>query len=289
MGDTLSAAEAIAFIRSRMQISQQKLSQLLGLSFVSINRWERGASSPSPAQHQRIMELYGCVSNGHELAFKTDATLDVFASRGVRCRGDLPLFESAPVVSLNADPGRPILQRITQGKFFAKDGSQRLREILRKNVSAARTLSLPPTSGMSAGKNTYTYDAHTYHTKVPPQGIAELLTHYLPEGGLVLDPFSGSGMTGVAARALGYDCILNELSPAACFISNRFTSSSVSPDEFEAAVHAVIAETADLRRRLYTTQCRECGRSTELLYAVWSSRATDLLGQVETGMNKLRW
>jgi len=124
---------------------------------------------------------------------------------------------------------------------------------------------------MSAGKNTYTYDAHTYHTKVPPQGIAELVRHYLPEGGLVLDPFAGSGMTGVATATVGADCILNELSPAACFIASRFVS-SVSPTMFEAAVEVVMRELAPLRRSLYTTACRECGRETELLYTVWSYR-----------------
>jgi DNA modification methylase len=122
---------------------------------------------------------------------------------------------------------------------------------------------------MSAGKNTYTYDAHTYHTKVPPQGIAELLRHYLPEGGLVLDPFSGSGMTGVAATSLGLDCILNELSPAAAFISSRFVS-SVDPAEFAAAVQAVVDSLENIRRDLYTTVCRECNSETELLYTVWS-------------------
>jgi DNA modification methylase len=126
---------------------------------------------------------------------------------------------------------------------------------------------------MSAGKNTYTYDAHTYHTKVPPQGIAELLLHYLPNGGLVFDPFAGSGMTGVAARANGYDCVLNELSPAACFIANRFTS-YIEPQVFEAGVNAVLDELDPVRKKLYTTQCRECGRDTEILYTVWSYRVT---------------
>jgi 16S rRNA G966 N2-methylase RsmD/predicted RNA-binding Zn-ribbon protein involved in translation (DUF1610 family) len=123
---------------------------------------------------------------------------------------------------------------------------------------------------MSAGKNTYTYDAHTYHTKVPPQGIAELLAHYLPEGhGLVLDAFAGSGMTGVAAQVTGHDSILNELSPAACFIADRFTS-AIAPTLFEAGINAILNATRDVRRRLYTTECRECGAETEILYTVWS-------------------
>jgi len=158
-----------------------------------------------------------------------------------------------------------------EGRVFAEQGEADLARLIERHSQGARTVDQAPTLGMSGGKNTYTYDAHTYHTKVPPQAIAELLRHYLPENGLVLDPFAGSGMTGVAAMVLGHDCILNELSPAACFIANRFTS-VLDPVLFEAAVHAVPSSLADLRRRLYSTECRECGRVTELLYTVWSYR-----------------
>lgn len=125
--------------------------------------------------------------------------------------------------------------------------------------------------GVEAGKNTYTYDAHTYHTKVPPQGIAQLVSYYLPNGGLVLDPFGGSGMTGVAARSVGLDCILTELSPAASFIASRFLS-SVNSREFAAAVEVILDRLESIRHDLYTTNCRECGKATELLYTVWSYR-----------------
>jgi DNA modification methylase len=254
-----------------MQLSQEKLAQLLGMSFVSVNRWERGASTPSPAQHHRLMELYERIAKDGAVGVDSSSLANVFASRGVRVRASLPLFDSPSDVPLDNDPSRPILDRITEGQFFTAGGKEGLEQILRGNAIDAPTLKVPPTDGMSAGKNTYTYDAHTYHTKVPPQGIAELLRHYLPERGLVLDPFSGSGMTGVAAIANGYDCILNELSPAACFISGRFVS-RIDPQLFQAGVNKVLQELAEIRTRLYTTRCRECGKRTELLYAVWSYR-----------------
>jgi len=61
----------------------------------------------------------------------------------------------------------------------------------------------PFTGEIRAGKNTYVYDAHTYHTKVPPGGIVQLIEYYTKPGDTVLDPFCGSGMTGVAAAPLG--------------------------------------------------------------------------------------
>lgn len=197
----------------------------------------------------------------------------MFESSGARRHAIfLPLFDPPlPSVSISAVSLEPILDRLTNGQYFSNDGPEALRAILSSHHYPARTLPEPPEGGVSAGKNTYTYDAHTYHTKVPPQGIAEIVQRYLPDGGLVLDPFAGSGMTGVACRVLGYDSILNELSPAACFIANRFVS-SVRPIAFEHAVNAVLHELRDLRATLYTTTCRECGRPTEVLYVVWSYR-----------------
>jgi DNA modification methylase len=154
---------------------------------------------------------------------------------------------------------------------FAAEGVLAVERVLDSHVEPSPVAQDPPTGGVSAGKNSYTYDAHTYHTKVPPQGIAELLNHYLPEGGLVLDPFGGSGMTGVAAAATGHDCLINELSPAACFIASRFLA-KVDPAEFRSATEAVLRRLADVRSFLYTTTCRECGRGTEILYTVWSYR-----------------
>lgn len=41
----------------------------------------------------------------------------------------------------------------------------------------------------------------------PKELMADLVRSYVPEGGAVLDPFMGSGSTGVAAVELGYDFI----------------------------------------------------------------------------------
>jgi DNA modification methylase len=191
----------------------------------------------------------------------------VFASTGVR---EETRWSQASGETTMADrPLSGVLDRISSADGVFRSRSVTATAALVGPREPAPTPAHPATHPISAGKNTYTYDAHTYHTKVPPQGIAELLRHYLPEGGLVLDPFSGSGMTGVAASALGLDCLLRDLSPAACFIADRFLS-GLDPAVFEQAVERLLAETAQVRAELYTTSCRECGQDTELLYTVWS-------------------
>jgi len=137
------------------------------------------------------------------------------------------------------------------------------------SLPAAATVTVPFTGNIRAGKNTYVYDAHTYHTKVPPEGIVKLLEYYTRPGQVVLDPFCGSGMTGVAAEKLGRKALLSDLSPAATFIATHLTS-PIDADRYLTAVRAVLQEAADLEAKLYHTPCRCCGTLVPMLYMVWS-------------------
>ena len=129
----------------------------------------------------------------------------------------------------------------------------------------------PLSENISAGKNTYVYDAHTYHTKVPPQGIAPIIEHYTEPGQTVLDVFSGSGMTGVAALRTQRIPVLTDLSPAATFIAYNLLT-PIPADRYLHAVEAVLATSYDLELALYGTNCPACGVRTPCLYTVWSYR-----------------
>jgi len=84
---------------------------------------------------------------------------------------------------------------------------------------------LPYDKPVEAGKNTPIYNAHSYHTKVPYQGIIPFIEHYTEPDDLILDPFCGSGMTGVASILCPSGprkVILNDLSPAAVHIARNY-------------------------------------------------------------------
>jgi DNA modification methylase len=131
----------------------------------------------------------------------------------------------------------------------------------------------PFSGSIRAGKNTYVYDAHTYHTKVPPEGIARLLEYYTKPGEIVLDPFCGSGMTGVAAGNLGRKALLSDISPAAAFIAKHLNT-PVDATTYLKAVRTVLEDAAELETRLYGTRCRACGTLVPMLYTVWSYGVT---------------
>lgn len=260
-----------AEIIGRFDVSPGDLAKYLGTSLVSVVRWERGDTTPAPHMRAKLADALQRLERGEALDIDRAVSAHVFASRGARHGSDvLPLFRKTGQVDRAPQPKAPIISRLRSGDLWG-DGTEALSAILAGRSVMAPTIAKPAAEGVSAGKNTYTYDAHTYHTKVPPQGIAEVIRRYLPEGGVVLDPFAGSGMTGVAALALRNDVILNELSPAASFIADRFTR-RCDPAVFSAAVDAVCDALTDLRRDLYTTQCRTCGRDTEVLFTIWSYR-----------------
>ena len=68
---------------------------------------------------------------------------------------------------------------------------------------AEKVVTEPYAYGITQGKNSAIYNAHTYHTKVPHQVIMRYILHYTQPGDIILDGFAGTGMAGVAASVCG--------------------------------------------------------------------------------------
>ena len=132
------------------------------------------------------------------------------------------------------------------------------------------TYDRPPFSSdvKSPGRSDF-YNLHYYLTKVPPESIVGLLLHYTNPGDLVVDPFCGSGMTGVAcqmctdpdpailaenssAQPGARVALLSDLSPAACHLSYNYTH-PVAPDLVKRAFATILAEVKDKIEALYST------------------------------------
>ncbi len=160
---------------------------------------------------------------------------------------------------------------------------------------------------VSEGKNDPIYNAHSYHTKVPHKAIMRYILHYTQPGDIVFDGFCGTGMTGVAAQmcgdrkavmSLGYQmkpdgtilqeemdedgkkvwrpfsklgvrrAILNDLSPAATFISYNYNT-PVSPLLFENEANRILKVVEDECGWMYETKHSD-GRTGKINYTVWS-------------------
>lgn len=137
---------------------------------------------------------------------------------------------------------------------------------------------IPFAADVSEGKTDALYNAHSYHTKVPPRAVARYLLWFTKPGDVVLDSYCGSGMSGVAAdmcaspardfkesiekewESLGQArvkwgrrlCILNDLSPAATFIASNFVHDR-NPDVVSDEVLSALALAEDKYGWVYET------------------------------------
>jgi DNA modification methylase len=135
---------------------------------------------------------------------------------------------------------------------------------------------LPYDKAVVAGKNTPIYNAHSYHTKVPYQGIVPFIEHYSEPDDLILDPFCGTGMTGVAALLAPSGprhAVLNDLSPAAVHIARNYcTSCDIDELKMEfGRIRTAVKEDFDWLYETYHED-PETGQKipATILYTIWS-------------------
>lgn len=122
---------------------------------------------------------------------------------------------------------------------------------------------------LGVGRGDPAYMAHAYLTKVPVPAIQPFIDAYSPPGGVVADPFAGSGMTGVAAAMMGRKAHLSDISVLGQHIGRNFVN-LVNPEQFakhaEEVVRATQAELGDV----YAVECTACGHEGTLAKTVWS-------------------
>lgn len=137
-----------------------------------------------------------------------------------------------------------------------------------------------PTRG---GKNTASYNAHSYPTKVPAEAIEPYVEHHTRPGDVVLDPFCGSGMAGLAARRLGRHAILNDLSYGAAHLAWNMCE-PCDPRALQEAARSVLAATAAEYAELFATP----GRGRRSATIRWTLNSA-VLGCVRCGAGSRLW
>ncbi len=179
----------------------------------------------------------------------------------------IPLEQKGPSIALLDEPRS--LDAFA-GAHYTPYPNQALSEFVASHRTATQGRVVEPLpENLIAGKNTYIYDAHTYHTKVPPQAIIRLIEHYTEPGEIVLDPFCGSGMMGVAALLTRRKPVLIDLSPAATFIALNYLT-PVEEHRYRQAIEHILTMADEAEKLLYGTHCRTCGKLVPMEYMVWS-------------------
>lgn len=138
-------------------------------------------------------------------------------------------------------------------------------------MTASRQLALDGFASSDAGvavrRSSSLYGVHAYHTKIPAEAITGFIEAHSEPGDIVLDPFCGSGMTGVAAGLVGRRAVLNDLSSAAVHIASNYTA-PCDPSAFNDAVRRVLDRVGERIAELYRTV--HGGHTAQIEYLVWS-------------------
>jgi len=100
--------------------------------------------------------------------------------------------------------------------------------------------------------------------------VGEYIKTYCPEGGIVLDPFAGSGVVAMEALKAGRKAIACDLLPIATEIA-RLTIKPVDPKELRHAFERVQRRVKGRILGHYETRCRKCRHSFPFTCAVWEN------------------
>ncbi|WP_251131580.1 DNA methyltransferase [Exiguobacterium sp. s21] len=198
-----------------------------------------------------------------------------------------PIGEDEDIVALSDPP------------YYTACPNPWIHELTEKTDSTFKNVE-PYFSDVSIGKSGAIYNAHSYHTKVPHKAIMKYLLHYTNPGDVVLDVFSGTGMTGVAGylcgsrkevESLGFSIdssdvvsdenhqyrlgkrtvILNDLSPTAALISSNYNR-EIDTYNFMLESEKLLKDISNMFDKLFTTTDVLNGKQIigKINYAVWS-------------------
>lgn len=198
-----------------------------------------------------------------------------------------PIGDDEDILAMSDPPYYTACPNPFIGEFLSKSGSRKAtgQEYHRE----------PFTADVSEGKSDGLYSAHSYHTKVPHKAIVRYALHYTEPGDVILDGFSGSGMTGVAAQlcgcpptdfrqevemerqAAGYPApkwgerrvILSDLSPVASFISANYNI-PVDAQAFRQVGAAILSALREQIGTNYETSHPKSKSKGRINYTVWS-------------------
>lgn len=140
---------------------------------------------------------------------------------------------------------------------------------LPKSLGTKTPAEAPIAKSVSGGRSSPFYQAHSYHTKVPPESITPFIEHFTKPGDVILDPFCGSGMTGVAAALAGRHAILNDLSPAAVHLAWNHTH-ACDPDVLEERFAAMEKDLLAKFSSMYMTRHPK-GGAGYIHWTLWST------------------
>jgi 16S rRNA G966 N2-methylase RsmD len=114
------------------------------------------------------------------------------------------------------------------------------------------------------------YVWHKFWARKTWNVVGDFIKTYCPQGGIVFDPFVGSGITATEALKNGRRAIVSDLNPIAAEIT-RLTIKPVKEIELHDAFKRVKQKVKSKIESLYLTRCRSCNKEIVFDCSIWKN------------------
>lgn len=113
------------------------------------------------------------------------------------------------------------------------------------------------------------YLLHKWWARKPHNIVREYIEAYSKPGDVVLDPFAGSGVTGIEAVRVKRRGLLFDLDPLAVFLA-QMTALPVDLTKFEDHARQVATQVQAEIESLYVTKCPDHGTDVPITHVIWA-------------------
>ena len=221
-----NVGELISAYRDAKALSQSQIAGKLGVSRVTIARWEKGNSAPSTLALKQLKQLVV-----DDAAFIKTLSLneEVPAGKSVRAthKSRIGKIVASPYVLNGPKDQNNFHKTLIEMQQSLKVDKNRLSlvQTIDGEPTAQFLLEAPTSSALSWNSNYGPHGWHRYVGRFPPHLVRAILNHFeaTPKD-LICDPFSGSGTTLVETRLLGIPSVGVEICPLSCLITRAKTT-----------------------------------------------------------------
>jgi len=119
-----------------------------------------------------------------------------------------------------------------------------------------------------AKAHTPMYIMHKYWARKPHNVVSEYIKFYTKEGDIVLDPFSGSGVTAIESIKDGRKAIAIDLNPISTFMT-KCTATPIEINKIKETFEEIKDKCKDQIEDLYKTKCKKCGNDAKIICTHW--------------------
>lgn len=247
--------ERLRTFRDSQGMSRAALAARLGVTPITLYRWETGSTRPSPLAAEKLSGLgFGSVLHGETNIvsvprLKSRARGGNSASHALALRdagrsvlhtvdGQLNIL-AAPFVR-NGPPdqaafhGKLLDLQVSSNRLSPSSLSRRfsmVEEVDGTGATAQHLLESPRSIAVSWNSNYGTHGWHRYVGRFPPHVVRALLNLFGADASTVVcDPFAGSGTTAVECRLLGIPFVGIEICPLSCLMTRTKAAFPAEPD-----------------------------------------------------------